>query len=438
MASVMKPKYEKHGKPGEGPRWYVRFRDHNGKRQRVVGFTDKRASEELGRWLELLVASKKNMQAPDAKLAKWLEAQDADLRARLSEFGILDERTKSITSPLTVHVNEWHRDKLAEGVTKMHADTYKARVLRVLAGCSFTLWRDIRAVAVKAWLADERDAKRFKDRTSNHVLTAIGDFCGWMVSEGRAATSPLANLKKGVTVKDEERFGVFTPEQVATLLAHVERATDAWGVNQRKRRPPKVTGPSPGRSLSGPRRALVYKFAVETAMRAEAIRSVTVGQFRFDREEVPSPIAGFKPSIRVVGGVVRTTVGQQKNKKPHDVPLRAAFAAEMADRLAGLAPDVRPFGDLPEYAAAMLRNDLFNAGLPTTDEDGLPLKFHSFRATCATWLGEAGASATDIAAVTGHLTRSMCDHYTHATKRAGRRAIEKLPELAVLAVAKAS
>ena len=93
---------------------------------------------------------------------------------------------------------------------------------------------------------------------------------------------------------------------------------------------------------------------------------------------------------------------------------------------------MKPF-ELPKYAALMLRNDLHNAGLPLIDEDRLPLRFHSFRATCATWLGEAGLGATEIAAVTGPLTRSMVDHYTHASKRAGRRAIECLPELRVAA-----
>ena len=98
-----------------------------------------------------------------------------------------------------------------------------------------------------------------------------------------------------------------------------------------------------------------------------------------------------------------------------------------------MAPGVLPFGQTSKYACQMLRNDLLNAGLPLVDEDGLPLRFHSFRCTCATWLGEAGLGATEIAAVTGHLTRSMVDHYTHATKRAGRRSIEHLPVLRVTA-----
>ena len=74
-------------------------------------------------------------------------------------------------------------------------------------------------------------------------------------------------------------------------------------------------------------------------------------------------------------------------------------------------------------------NDLLNAGLPPVDEDGLPLMFHSFRVTCGTWLGENGATSQEIAAVLGHRTRAMVDHYTHATRAAGRRAIQKMPAL---------
>jgi len=74
----------------------------------------------------------------------------------------------------------------------------------------------------------------------------------------------------------------------------------------------------------------------------------------------------------------------------------------------------------------MLAKDLDDAKLPHETSDGLPLKFHSFRVTCATLLGEAGLNATQIASVTGHLSRTMVDHYTHATLQTAREAISKL------------
>ncbi len=56
-----------------------------------------------------------------------------------------------------------------------------------------------------------------------------------------------------------------------------------------------------------------------------------------------------------------------------------------------------------------------------------------FRVTTATWLGEAGVDATGIAAVTGHQSRAMTDHYTHTTQRLGRKAVEMLPDIGRLA-----
>ncbi len=39
------------------------------------------------------------------------------------------------------------------------------------------------------------------------------------------------------------------------------------------------------------------------------------------------------------------------------------------------------------------------------------------RVTCATLLGEAALNALEISSVTGHQSRAMVDHYTHATEQ---------------------
>ncbi len=406
--------------------WYVSFADHLDRRHRLRAFTDKSASEDFGRTIEKLVGLRATRQGPDAAMVAWLENLSDYHRAKLSEWGLVDRRLSTLSDELFSRVDgkltpgeavsAFRAALLAKGTTPMHADLRQVHVLTVLDRCGFTYWRDLDAAKVESWLAEER-GKGMKQRTSNHYATAIKSFAAWMVRSGRAGTSPLASIRK-VTVADAVRAGVFTPEQVRTLLAHCNQATDTWGANQRKP-DPAIVGPEAAESLTGPERAIVYRFACETGLRANAIRTLTAGQIRFERDERGN----------VIAGTVRTSVGQQKNRHGHDVPLRRGFASELAQALAGKATAVRAFRGFPAYAAAMLRNDLFNAGLPLMDEDGLPLKFHSFRATCATWLGEAGLSATDIASVTGHLTRSMLDHYTHATRRAGRRAVETLPEL---------
>ncbi len=433
---IFKPTYTKNGTPRTSRTWHVEFTDHHGTRRRLVASTDKGASRRYAERLEALVSVRFRGDAPDPDLSRWLEDLDDDTRAKLASWGLLDARAALLSTPLVVrdedgrvvggHLADYHEALIAKGATEEHADLRRARVLAILDGCGFVSWRDIDTAAVEKWLSDERRAGRLKARTSNHYVTAIRGFGAWMVRGGRVSSSPLASLS-GVTVDDEKPAGVLTVDQVSKLLAYCQQATDRWGFLQRNPPAPR-TGDARERPsrlqrfLDGPQRGLVYRFAVETALREGAIRSLRMEQIRFTRDE----------KGRVTGGTVRTTVGQQKNRKGHDVPLRRAFAVELAEALSGKAAAVRPFADLTENAAAMLRHDLFNAGLALVDEDGLPIRFHSFRATCATWLGDAGLDSKHIAAVTGHLTRAMVDHYNHATRSAGRRAIEKLPDLPAL------
>ncbi len=411
---LMKPTYTTNGKTRHSSRWHVRFRDHLNTRRRVPAFTDKRVSEKLGEKLDALVGA---VRAGDlSEHREWIDGLPDDLCSKLADWGLLPGVMRSLAAPLTKHVEDYRTFMLARNASDAHTDLRRARVIDLFKGCSFRGWRDIQAAKIEQWLADERRAGRLKMQTSNHYVTAVRAFCTWMVDQERAASSPVSRLAK-VTVTDQQGFGVFTVEQVEQLLRHCQQATDVWGYRQRKPRSGKLRADST-RFSTGPQRAFVYRLAAETAMRANTIRGLTVGQVRFDRDE----------NGIVVGGVIRTSVGQQKNRKSHDVPLRRSFAQLLEQQISGKAPAMR-LVDLPLNAAEMLRADLFNAKLPLVDADDLPLKFHSFRATCATWLGEAGLDAAGIAAVTGHLTRTMVDHYTHRTRRLGREAIERLPEL---------
>ncbi len=77
----------------------------------------------------------------------------------------------------------------------------------------------------------------------------------------------------------------------------------------------------------------------------------------------------------------------------------------------------------------MLKADLEAVGLPTIDENGSPLVFHSFRHTATTWLLEAGVPEVSVMANTGHKTRSMLDRYGHRRRAAAKEAIKALPQL---------
>ena len=411
---VFKPPYTKGGKRRTSPTYHIEFLDHRRTRHRLILFRDKISSERFADKLENLVGTVANNERPKGDLARWVERLRPDIRAKLAEWGILDEQASSLSKPLTDHADDYRAALIAKGRTDEYADLRRSRLVKLFDGCDYRQWSEIKIGAVEQWLADERNAGRMKEQTSNHYVTMLRGFCAWMVAGGRAGSS-LADGLASLTVTDAEPFGVFTVAQVQTLLDYCTAATDVWGVNQRRPRPANAAH-EPERFLTGPQRALVYRVACETALRANVIRTLTVAQVRLERDRTG----------QVVGGGVRTSVGQQKNRRAHDVPLRRDLAAMLAEQIAGKTGAVQVF-DLPTHTAEMLRHDMLGAGLPLIDEDELPLRFHSFRPTCATWLGEAGLESKDIAAITGHQSRAMVDHYTHATRKTARRAIESLP-----------
>ena len=119
----------------------------------------------------------------------------------------------------------------------------------------------------------------------------------------------------------------------------------------------------------------------------------------------------------------------EKTKNPHNVPLRPELVELLREHLATKHASALAF-DVPERTARMLAEDLDDANLPHETDEGMPLKFHSFRVTCATFLGDNGRDSRGIASVTGHLNRAMVDHSTHATVQTARDAQARLPKLA--------
>ena len=112
------------------------------------------------------------------------------------------------------------------------------------------------------------------------------------------------------------------------LLRHCGRTADVWGYKQREPSQRARRREDLKRFMTGRDRAFVYRLAVETALRAGVLRSLTVDQVRFERDE----------HQQITGATIRTSVGQQKNRRPHDVPVQKSFAVELERQVAGKAP----------------------------------------------------------------------------------------------------
>ena len=121
---------------------------------------------------------------------------------------------------------------------------------------------------IERFLADLRQQGLGKE-TSNKYVKAIRQFAKWMIDNERATTSPVAHLKT-IKVTSDDRRRLRRPLEADEVRRLLE-ATQAAGTRS---------------GLSGHQRALLYRLACESGLRANELRMLKVGSFDFDNCEV--------------------------------------------------------------------------------------------------------------------------------------------------------
>jgi len=215
MASVFKPTYTKTD-PKTGKKvkkklkkWYVKYRDAEGIVQKVPGFTDKSATLQLAAKLE----------------------RDAEL----GRMGIIDPFEKHRKWPLTEHLAEFKAHLRDKDNCDEHVQQTADRARRIIEWCNFRFISDIAPSGVEASLAALRSRGR-SNQTSNHYLSAIKEFCHWLVMDRRSGDNPIAHLKR-LNVKMDRRHDrrALDAEEFARLI---EAATTGPPVQGLDRLPP--------------------------------------------------------------------------------------------------------------------------------------------------------------------------------------------------------
>ncbi|MFC1739705.1 hypothetical protein ACFL1G_11775, partial [Planctomycetota bacterium] len=112
--------------------WYVEYRDKDGKVRRVKGYRDLAATRQKA----------------------------AQHRKR----------------PLSEHLEDF-RKSLQVGNTKTYVKITYSRIKRVFDDCGFCYWDDLSASRIKDYLTTLEISKK----TFNYYLTAVKQFCHWMV-----------------------------------------------------------------------------------------------------------------------------------------------------------------------------------------------------------------------------------------------------------------
>ncbi len=413
--------------------WYIEFTDHLERRRRVSGLRDRRQTEAIGRNVEKLVRCKVSGEALDPPLIKWVETCLPALRARLGRIGLLDAGRIAALRPLLTQLDGepgapgFCQTLAAKGDTPRHVKLLCARVRRVIEGCQFTYWSDISPSRLTAYLADLRedsvDAQGnikpgISAQTFNFYLAAFKQFCRWMVRDGRASKSPVAHLQ-GLNVRTDRRHDrrALSVKEVRWLLETTRSEPRRFG-------------------MTGPQRAMLYRLAIETGLRAGELASLTAGSF---------DLSGARPTVTVLAGY-------SKRRREDVLALRPDTAAELRDALSRMLPHVKAF-NVPDKTSKMFRADLaaartvWLAGATTAQErrtrersaflsfrdgSGRVADFHALRHTAGSLLAASGAHPKVAQAIMRHSDINLTlSRYSHIYAGQEADAVAALPDLSL-------
>ncbi|MEE8170594.1 MAG: tyrosine-type recombinase/integrase [Phycisphaerae bacterium] len=374
MARIFKQTYKQNGREWKGRKWVIEYIDGDGIRRKKTGYVDKIATAQLAAQLERDAARKKT--------------------------GLIDRFAEHRERPLAAHARDWRESLIDAGATLAYAELSANRVLAVLTGIKAAFWPDLDANRVAAYLAQRRKAG-LSVESSNHYLRRVKQFARWMVKGRRASESPLECLKM-LNPRADRRHDrrAFEPDELRVLMEATADAPERFG-------------------MTGRDRAMLYRVAVETGLRASELRSLTVGSFALDTEP---------PTVAV-------RAAYSKHRRDDVLPLRVVLAAALRMHFAERRNDDAAFAVPPsDKTAKMLRADLADARaawiedartpderrerdesgfLQYRDDAGRVIDFHSFRHTFVTALVRGGANPKDAQQLARHSTIALTmDRYT--------------------------
>ena len=414
---VFKSSYrDRKGKTVRTDTWYVEFQDHKGDTRRVSAFTSKAASEELGRGLDKLSSYARATGGQiDPALQQWVAGLPRSLLQRLSKIGLLKSERLAVSKPLTEHLADYAAALSAKGNTAKHVNGVRGRVGRIFKECGFKYWDDLSASKVQKFLADLRENEE-KDgetelgisaQTFNYYLGSLKAFCRWMMKDRRALSSPVGHLEI-LNVRTDRRHErrALAEDELRRLMKAAQAGGELFGHDRE--------GIIAYR-LSGADRAMLYRLAVETGLRAGEIRSLTPLSFDLD---------GDLATVKVLAAY-------SKHRRDDTLPLLASTAAMLREYLAERELD-KPVFQLPrrEELASILRVDLEAAGIPYRDAEGKVVDFHALRHTFITNLAQGGVHPKTAQALARHSTITLTmDRYSHSRREDEARALSALPDL---------
>ena len=391
MASIFKRTDKATGK--RSGNWMIAFFDATGRRiTKSSGTTDKAAAEQIARHLEAEVAKRK--------------------------AGLIDPRQEAFAVHAMKSLSE-HLDAFEAAIESQakanHVQRTRAKIDRMVKWCGWSILRDVEADGVNRFASSLRAANQ-APATIRHYITAIRHFTKWATESGRLPYDVLVTVKKPNAKTDRKiNRRALSIDELQWLYATTETEPTRHG-------------------LVGRERALVYRVAVMTGLRAGELRGLTRGDFRLTDE---------RPHI-----VIPATIS--KNGKTDYQPIASDLVPRLLDHLRTKSKEAAVFGLREFETADMVRADMEAARaawlatitdpqkrieadasdfLRCLDEEGNKIDFHALRHTSTTLY----SSITDPK-VTQEIARhgdfgTTYGYYVHAGSEAKQEAVERLAGL---------
>lgn len=363
-------------KQADRPNWMIAWFDGTGRRRvRSAGTTDKRTAEQMAERLE----------------------RDAVLEREGLRDPREDRFREGARTPLLQHVDAFCQHLLHKGNGEKHVTDRRGQLARLLDAmrvervCELTLGR------VQAALSTLRATRGIALRTLDRHVRAIKAFTRWLMLDGLLASDPLAALRgfNASTDRRRERRAL-QADEIARLVHAAETGGDYRG-------------------LSGVDRAMLYRLATGSGLRAAELASLRVQSFKLDAD----------PPVIVV------KAGYTKNGNEATQPIRRDLAERLRPWLAAkrtVGAQVFAVHQLPQKTASMMRHDLKRAGIPYIDEDGHHADFHALRHSYVTALVRSGATVKQAQVLARHSTPVLTlAVYSHVAMRELTNALEAMP-----------
>ena len=159
-----------------------------------------------------------------------------------------------------LHLDEFAEVLEAKGNTTKHVDETVSYCRKTINACSFEAAIDLDPVKLSSHVADLR-REGWSASNINHRLTALKGFTRWLYRSGRIAQDPMVQISKLNTRTDRR---------------HVRRAVSVdeavWLLGMAQQGPVVC-------ELPGTDRAMLYRLAIDTGIRASELGSLAPRSF---------------------------------------------------------------------------------------------------------------------------------------------------------------